>query len=127
MKKGEKRIPDKKYRVIKISGKALFEFIYESFIDNQNSFFDVSDKNASGESSIVTAFDIDWDTKELICVARNELGNDEKLQFPDIYTRVLLSKLQDTTSSLYKDNRYIELSEQQISDIQSGKPSDCSK
>lgn len=127
MKKETKRIPDKKYRIIKISEQAIFEFLYESFIDNQNRFFDVLDKNTSGESSIVTAFDIDWNTKEFICVARNELGNDEQLQFPVIDTKVLLSKLKDTTPSLYQDERFIELSEQQIADIQSGKSSDYTK
>ena len=42
-KKQEKTIPDGKYRVIKIGKDALFEFIYESIIDNQECFFDVSD------------------------------------------------------------------------------------
>lgn len=107
MKKETKRIPDKKYRSIKISEQTLFEFLYESFIDNQNRFFDVSDKNTSGESSIVTAFDIDWNTKEFFCVARNELSYDEQLQFPVIDTKVLLLKLKDTTPSLYQGERFI--------------------
>ena len=38
-KKEEKKIPDNTYRVIKISKDALYEFIYESFIDNQEIFF----------------------------------------------------------------------------------------
>ena len=37
-KKIEKKIPENTYRVIKISKEALFEFIYESFIDIRKLF-----------------------------------------------------------------------------------------
>lgn len=107
----EKSIPKGKYRVIKISKDALFEFIYESIIDKQECFFDVSDG-----TNIVTSFDINWDTGELICVARNEYGENEHLQF-DFDTKELISKLQDTTNTLYAENRYIEMSEEEIKNI----------
>lgn len=111
----EKKIPKNKYRIIKISEDALFEFLRESIIDSQKEFFDVSD-----DTSIVTCFDIDWENKSFICVARNELGEEEHLQFPDIDTEKLLLKLKDTTSTLYMDNRYIELTSTEIEDIQNG-------
>lgn len=111
----EKKIPENKYRIIKISEDALFEFLRESIIDSQKEFFDVSD-----DTSIVTCFDIDWENKSFICVARNELGQEEHLQFPDIDTEKLLLKLKDTTSTLYMDNRYIELTSTEIEDIQNG-------
>ena len=111
----EKKIPENKYRIIKISEDALLEFLYESIIDSQKEFFDVSD-----DTSIVTCFDIDWENKSFICVARNELGEEEHLQFPDIDTEKLLLKLKDTTSTLYMDNRYIELTSTEIEDIQNG-------
>ena len=111
----EKKIPENKYRIIKISEDALFEFLRESIIDSQKEFFDISD-----DTSIVTCFDIDWENKSFICVARNELGREEHLQFPDIDTEKLLLKLKDTTSTLYMDNRYIELTSTEIEDIQNG-------
>ncbi|MDD6236881.1 MAG: hypothetical protein PUB00_05815 [Clostridiales bacterium] len=111
----EKKIPENKYRIIKISEDALFEFLRESIIDSQKEFFDISD-----DTSIVTCFDIDWENKSFICVARNELGQEEHLQFPDIDTEKLLLKLKDTTSTLYMDNRYIELTSTEIEDIQNG-------
>ena len=110
-KKSEKRIPDGTYRVIKIGKEALFEFIYESIIDNQENFFNVSDG-----TSIVTSFDIDWEKGELICVARNEYAENEHLQF-EIDTKKLLSKLKNTTDTLYNDNRYIELSKMDIDNL----------
>ena len=107
-RKKEKTIPDGKYRVIKIGKDALFEFIYESIIDNQESFFDVTDG-----TKIATKFEINWDTGELICIARSSCGENEHLQF-DIDAKELMSKLQDTTNTLYADNRYIEISEEEI-------------
>lgn len=71
-KKIEKEIPDNTYRVIKISKDALYEFIYESFIDNQETFFDVTDG-----TKIMTSFNIDWDEGSFIMVAQRH--NDECL------------------------------------------------
>lgn len=110
-KKKEKVIPQGKYRVIKISKDALFEFIYESIIDNLECFFDVTD-----DTKIVTGFDINWDTGEFICVARNEYDENEHLQF-NINTKELMSKLQDTTNTMYAENRYIEMSEEEIKNL----------
>lgn len=107
-KKKAKTIPEGKYRIIKISKEALYEFIYESVIDHQERFFDVTDG-----TKIVTCFDINWDTGEFICVARNELDENEHLQF-DLDTQALMSKVQDTTGSMYVKKRYIELSEDEI-------------
>ena len=110
-KKKEKSIPEGKYRVIKISKDALFEFIYESIIDKQECFFDVADG-----TKVVTNFEINWDTSELICVARNEYGENEHLQF-DIDAKELMSKLQDTTNTMHAEKRYIEMSEEEIKNL----------
>ncbi len=110
-KKKEKTIPEGKYRIIKIGKDALFEFIHESLIACEEDFFDVTDS-----TKIVTTFDIDWNSGELICLARNDYGEDEHLQC-DIDTQALISKLKDTTSTLYYKNRYIEMSEEEIKNL----------
>lgn len=110
-KKKEKKIPNNKYRIIKIGKEALFEFLKESVIDNQKYFFDITD-----DTSVVTHFDIDWDKGEFICIARNEQAENELLQF-DIDTEKLLSKLKNTTDSLFNENRYIELSKEDIDSL----------
>ncbi len=110
----KKTIPDDKYRVIKIGKEAVFEFLYESFKDKIETFFDVSDM-----TTVVTAFDIDWDKGEFICVARNEMSENEHLQM-DVDLQKLLSELETTTDTLFKNNRYVELSK---SDIE--KMTDC--
>ena len=110
-KKKDKSIPEGTYRVIKIGKEALFEFIYESIIDNQERFFDVADG-----TKIVTNFEINWDTGELICVARKEYEKNEHLQC-DFNIKELMSKLQDTTNTMYSEKRYIEISEEEIKNL----------
>lgn len=100
----ERKIPDGKYRVIKIGKDAIYEVVQEYFKDHLEAFFDISNS-----STAVTRFDIDWDKGEFICIARNELTENEHLQF-DIDTQKLFSKLENTTDTLFTDNRYVELS-----------------
>ena len=110
-KKKQKTIPAGNYRIIKISKDAIYEILREYIIDHQESFFDVTDG-----TKIVTHFDINWDTGEFVCAARNDYGDDEHLQC-NIDTAELLSKLQDTTETLFTDKRYIELSEEDIKNL----------
>ena len=108
----KKRIPDDKYRIIKIGKEALFELICEAFKDGEEEFFDVSDA-----TSIVTSFCIDWEKGEFMCIARNELPEEEEhLQF-DVDTYELLSKIEDTTDTLFAPGRYIEVLKSDIDNL----------
>ncbi|MBR4859126.1 MAG: hypothetical protein IKU08_08070 [Clostridia bacterium] len=107
----KKTIPDDKYRVIKIGKEAIFEFLYESFTDKIETFFDVSDS-----STVVTGFDIDWDKGEFICIARNEMSENEHLQM-NVDLQKLLSELEATTDTLFRNNRYVELSKSDIEKV----------
>lgn len=113
-KKIEKKIPDNTYRVIKISKEALFEFIYESFIDNQKTFFDVSDGR-----KIMTSFGIDWEDDSFIVVAQN--SNDEPPFYNEIDVHKISKAIDDTTKTMYADNRYVELTQEQLDAIQGKK------
>ena len=110
-KKVEKKIPDNTYRVIKISKDALYEFIYESFIDNQETFFDVTDG-----TKIMTSFDIDWENDSFIMVAQN--SNDEPPFYNEIDVNKISKAIDDTTNTMYAENRYIELTQEQLDAIQ---------
>ncbi len=108
----EKRIPDDKYRIIKIGKEALFELICESFKENEETFFDVSDA-----TTIVKSFSVDWEKGEFICVARNELPEgEEHVQF-DVDTYELISKIEDTTDTLFAPDRYIEVLKSDIDNL----------
>ena len=110
-KKIEKKIPENTYRVIKISKEALFEFIYESFIDNQETFFDITDG-----TKIITSFDIDWEDGSFIMVAQN--CKDEPPFGKEIDVKKISDLIDDTTNTMYADNRYIELTQEQLDAIQ---------
>ena len=109
--KNKKTIPEDKYRIIKIGKDAIYEVLREYIIDNQEDFFDVTDG-----TKIVTHFEIDWNNGEFICVARNEYGENEHLQC-NINTEELLSKMKDTTKTMFIDKRYVEMSEEEIKNM----------
>ena len=108
----EKRIPDDKYRIIKIGKEVLFEVICEFIKENEEDFFDVSDA-----TTIVKSFAMDWEKGEFICLARNELDEDEEhLQF-DVDAYKLISKIDDTTDTLFAPDRYIEVPKSEIDNL----------
>ncbi len=109
----KKKIPDNTYRVIKISKEALFEFIYESFIDNQEEFLDISDG-----TSIVTSYAMDWDNDSFIFIAQN--ANDEPPFCKEIDALKISKEISDTTTTMYAKNRFIDLSQDEVDDIQNG-------
>jgi len=103
MKRSKKdaRVPPDTYRVIKISGEALCEFLHECMKDHEEAFYEISDT-----TSIVTHFNVDWATGSMIMIARNEYGDEERLQFPDeMDSQRLLAKLPDTVGSMYTSKR----------------------
>ena len=108
----EKRIPDDKYRIIKIGKEALFEVICEFIKEKEEDFFDVFDA-----TTMVKSFAIDWEKGEFICLARNELDEDEEhLQF-DVDAYKLISKIEDTTDTLFAPDRYIEVPKSEIDNL----------
>ncbi|MEZ3496288.1 MAG: hypothetical protein K1V97_01790 [Lachnospiraceae bacterium] len=110
----EKTIPNGACRIIKIGKDAIFELIYETIIDNAECFFDVD-----GCTKIVTGFDMDWDKGELICTAYSAESKDNQSCLQSFLdTEKLMSVLKNTTDTMFDENRYIELTEEEIMRIQ---------
>ena len=110
--KKDARVPPDTYRVIKISGDALFEFLHECMKDKLEPFYDISDA-----TSIVTQFAVDWEAGSIIMIARNEYGiGIERLQFPDeMDAQQLLKKLPDTADGMYNGvKRYRDMTLDEI-------------
>ena len=106
-----------RYRIIKISKDALWEFIYESIIDNQEVFFDISDG-----TTITSHFDIDFEKGNLICLINNSLDIEptKMLQLPEgIDLQALLNNMEDTTDTMCQPNRYKEFTFDEIKGLQS--------
>ncbi|AVK47241.1 hypothetical protein AXY43_03955 [Clostridium sp. MF28] len=103
-----------KYRIIKISKEALFEFIYEKFIENQEEYLDVN------ALEVMNSFEIDFQNGNFIFTAhKSEDENGNITPFPkEIDLAKLMDKMKDTTSTMFSKNRYVELSLKEVIDIQ---------
>ena len=65
--KNQTTLDNSSIRVIKIGKEALFEFIYEKFIENQEQYFDVD------PLEVIDTFDLDFENGEFIfCVHKDE-------------------------------------------------------
>jgi len=105
---------DKVCRVVKIDKDALFEFIYENFIAQQEDILDIKK-----DVIVSNHFDIDWETGEFIFMAHN--GEDAKeniISLPkDIDIKKVMKKIPATTESVlspgknYKEYTFDELSQ----------------
>jgi len=112
----QKALEKNKYRIIKISKNALREFIYESVIDRQSEFFDISDV-----TSITSHHDIDFESGDYICLVKSIVGDTDKYiqRLSDkIDLQMLLHNMEDTTPSLYQGNRYKEVTLKEIENMQ---------
>ncbi|MCL2509231.1 MAG: hypothetical protein FWF05_08660 [Oscillospiraceae bacterium] len=120
MRRKKKKILEKdKIRIIKINKEALWEFIYESVIDNLEEFFDISDC-----TTVTSHFDINFENGNFICLINNtdDLARTEPakvLQLPEeIDLESLLNNMEDTTESLYQPDRFKEFTIDEIKALQ---------
>jgi hypothetical protein len=102
--KRKKRLSEDKVRVIKIGKEALFEFIYEKFIDDQDTYFDVD------PLKVTDTFDINLERGEFIfCVHKLEDKDGNFINLPEeIDLQQLMKNIPDTTTTMYADGRYKE-------------------
>ena len=93
---------DDEVRVIKIGEEALFEFIYEKFIDEQSEYLDVD------PLSVTNSFSIDWENRQFIfCAYKTENAKGEILNLPEsIDFGKLFEKMPNTTDSMYGRGKY---------------------
>lgn len=96
-KRNNKKLNTEETRVIKISKEALYEFIYEKFIENQNEYFDVN------SIEVNNLFDIDYENDSFIFIVsdKDEMDFSKNIDF-----KRLLEKLPDTTTTMFKEDRY---------------------
>ena len=112
----KKKIPPLKedeVRVIKISEKALFEFICEKFIDDRACYLAVE------HLSDTDSFYIDWENRQFIsCAYKSENESGQILELPEsVDLKKLIKKIPDTTSSMYSGNRYKTFTKNELEDL----------
>ena len=108
--KKTKKLDENSVRVIKISKEALFEFIYEKFIDDEEIFFDVD------LLDVISTFDINFERGEFICcVSKAEDAEGKILKLPEeIDLQQLMENIPDTTSTMFAGNRYKEFTKEEL-------------
>ena len=111
--KNQTTLDNSSIRVIKIGKEALFEFIYEKFIENQEQYFDVDPLD------VIDTFDLDFENGEFIfCVHKDEDKDGNIIEFPEeIDLKKLLKKLPDTTNTMFADGRYKEYSKEELVEL----------
>ena len=109
----KKTLDENSVRVIKISKEALFEFIYEKFIDDEEIFFDVN------LLDVTSTFDINFERGEFICcVSKLEDANGNVLRLPEgIDLQTLMINIPDTTATMFADNRYKEFTKEELVEL----------
>lgn len=97
-------------RVIKIGKEALFEFIYEKFIEDQRTYFDVDPLD------VMNTFDVNFERGEFIfCVHKAEDKDGNILLLPEeIDLQQVMKNIPDTTSTMYDNGRYKEYTKEEL-------------
>jgi len=113
MKKKHTPLTNDEVRVIKISEAALYEFIYEKFIDDQDTYLDVDNL------SVTDSFYMDWENRQfIVCAYKTEDENGELLEFHEsIDIEKLINKIPDTTESMYSNNIYKIFTKKELEDL----------
>lgn len=109
----KKKLNDNSIRVIKISKEALFEFIYEKFIDDEEMFFDVD------LLDVTSTFDINFERGEFIgYVSKAEDAEGKILKLPEeIDLQQVMKNIADTTSTMFADNRYKDFTKEELVEL----------
>ena len=111
--KRKKMLSEDKVRVIKIGKEALFDFIYEKFIDDQKIYFDVD------PLEVTDTFDINFECGEFIfCVHKSEDEDGNFIKLPEeIDLQQLMKNIPDTTTTMYADGRYKEFTKAELVEL----------
>ena len=105
-------------RIIKINKEALFEFIYENFINLEEELLVLETK-----VGISNHFDINWETGEFIFLAyRGEDADENIIPFPkDIDIKKVMDRLPETTDSVLNSaENYKELTFDELRSLSNG-------
>lgn len=105
-------------KIIKINKEALFEFIYENFINREEELLDLDTK-----LGISNHFDINWETGEFIFLAHSSEDAEENIiPFPkDIDIKKVMNRLPETTDSvLNSTKKFRELTFDELRSLSNG-------
>lgn len=97
-------------RIIKISEDALFEFLYEQFMEGLETYQEVDPLLVSN------TYMMDWEKRQFIfCTYRDEDSEGNLIRFPDqIDLKKIIPAIPDTTTTMYRSDRYREYTKEEL-------------
>lgn len=106
----KEEMDENKVRVIKIGKEAIFEFLYEKFIEYVDDFLDVD------AVDVGNSFAIDWERGEFIfCSYKSEDTEGNFISLPEeIDLQRVMENVDETTSTMFSDGRYIEYTKDEM-------------
>lgn len=112
-KKSKNELSENSVRVIKISKEALFEFIYEKLIQDQEDFLDVDPLD------VANAFDISFERGEFIfCAYKSEDTSGRIIELPkEIDLQKVMANIPDTTNTIFYEDRYKDYTKEELIEI----------
>ncbi len=116
MSKSKKRVMNENdVKIIKIGKEALYEFIYEKFVEDQEQFLDVDSLDVSD------TFYMDWENGQFIfCAHKSEDANGNFIRFPEeINIQKLIKNIPDTTTSMFSDDRFRKYTKTELIELSS--------
>lgn len=105
LKRYLRRLKDKKYRIIKIGEDAIYELLYEHFIENCEKYCNIT------RDDMVYGFSIDWENKNFIFAIKEAVDSGDKFSLD---LKKLHSALPDTTKSIFGDVIYKDYYEKEL-------------
>ena len=82
------------------------------YYKKSKTFFDVTDGTKT-----VTSFGVDWENDSFIMVAQN-LVSEKMHRGKKVDISKISKAISDTTRTMYKKGRYVDVSEEQVDEIQ---------
>jgi len=97
-----KELKDKRYRIIKLSGDALYEVVYEHFIKHIKEYTGIEKEDALFD------FSIDWQKKSFVFAVK------EKGSLENLNLQLLHDSIPDTAQSIHEDKIFEDYMENEI-------------
>lgn len=106
-------IEDNQCRVIKISKKALFEFICEKMIDGQSEYLETYE-------DLTISLQMDYNKNSIILIGYNTFDRNGKIiHLPENFDfNNLFENMEDTTDSMFSDNIYKQMELDELMKVQ---------
>lgn len=103
---------DNEVRILKIGRDAIFEFLYETLISEQDNIFNVD------SLKVYSSFAMDWESGEFIFAVCNDKKDEKTKSFCEsLDVEKLIKLIPDTTDTVLKDKPYKSYNTEELREL----------